>query len=119
VPLLLLILRIYEVSSGEDDGQADNYFDDLIVVILDNPDNISRGNAKAALSLEFISRPPTRGLSAATPYWRALRRSKNNHGMDPPHPSTHPVSTDRQVQGMIGRQPQNDHRQVLERRQIQ
>jgi hypothetical protein len=36
-------------------GKADNYIDGLIVVILGDPDNISRGNAAAALVLR---RPP-------------------------------------------------------------
>jgi hypothetical protein len=39
-------------------GKADNFIDDLIVTILGTPDNISRGNAAAALALELVSRPP-------------------------------------------------------------
>jgi hypothetical protein len=45
--------------SIESIGKADNYIDDRrIVVILGDPDNISRGNAAAALALELVSRPP-------------------------------------------------------------
>jgi hypothetical protein len=39
-------------------GKADNFIDDLIVIILGDPGNISRGNAAAALALELVSRPP-------------------------------------------------------------
>jgi hypothetical protein len=39
-------------------GKADNFIDDLIVVILGDADNICRGNAAAALALELVSRPP-------------------------------------------------------------
>jgi hypothetical protein len=40
-------------------GKADNFIDDLIVVILgDSASNINRGNAAAALALELVGRPP-------------------------------------------------------------
>jgi hypothetical protein len=39
-------------------GKADNFIDDLIVIILGVPGNISRSNAVAALALELVSRPP-------------------------------------------------------------
>jgi hypothetical protein len=39
-------------------GKADNFIDDLIVVILGDPGNIKRGNAATALALELVSRPP-------------------------------------------------------------
>ncbi len=38
-------------------GKADNFIDDLIVIILGDPGNISRGNAAAALALKLVSRP--------------------------------------------------------------
>jgi hypothetical protein len=59
-------------------GKVDNFIDDLIVTILGNPDNISRGNAAAALALELVSRPPlprTSGLFQQTPRRRTPGRS--------------------------------------------
>jgi hypothetical protein len=39
-------------------GKADNYLDDLIMIILgDNPENIKRGNSAATLALEILGRP--------------------------------------------------------------
>jgi hypothetical protein len=42
-------------------GKADNYIDDLIVVIPGDANNISRGNAAAALALELVPPPSSRG----------------------------------------------------------
>jgi hypothetical protein len=74
-------------------GKADNFIDDLIVIILGVPGNISRSNAAAALALELVSRPPSAarartrfpwpsGFFQQTNYRMAPGWSKNNPGMD-------------------------------------
>jgi hypothetical protein len=105
-------------------GKADNYIDDLIVIILDDSDNISRGNAAAALALELVGRPPhahepvLRGhLASFSKLLAEGRLEEVRTILDPRHALTPSVSTDRQVRRMVDRHPQNDHQQVFERRQ--
>ena len=50
-------------------GKADNFIDDLIVIILGDPGNISRGNAAAALALELVSRPHMRKNRFSAAIW--------------------------------------------------
>lgn len=112
-------------SPIESISKADNCIDKLIVVIYAKT---AISVTATALALELVSRPHpckrTRSPQSSSfcqqaPCRRALGRSKNNPGMDPRHPSTPPLSTDRQAQVVVGGHPQNDHRQVFKRRQAQ
>jgi hypothetical protein len=61
-------------------GEADKDIDEFLVELLGDPNNISCGNAAAALAINFF------------------QQSQRDPRMDLRHPSSPPVYTDRQVQ---------------------
>jgi hypothetical protein len=74
--------------------RADNYIDDLVVVVYANS---------------------TTSVAATASAFELVRRRQNNPGMNSRHPSTPPISAGRQAQAVVGTHPQNGHLQVFER----